>query len=138
MLLDASAIVAILAEEPEAEAFIGAIEAANGLVTTPVAVFEAVLGLARIRRLRVEEAEEIVRGFLDAVTAEVAPIDRLDAAAAIDAHRRYGKGRGHPASLNLGDCFAYGAARRRGLALLFKGDDFPQTDIRPAVSFDRD
>lgn len=47
----------------------------------------------------------------------------------LDAFDRYGKGRGHPARLNMGDCFAYAMARQRGVPLLFKGDDFGQTDI---------
>jgi ribonuclease VapC len=52
---------------------------------------------------------------------------------ALYAFARYGKGRGHPAQLNLGDCFAYAVARDRRVPLLFKGNDFSQTDIEPAV-----
>ena len=73
---------------------------------------------------------------LDAVTAAlkeaevtVAPIIEADAAAAIDAFARYGKGRGHPAQLNMADCMAYACARNRGLKLLYKGNDFAATDL---------
>ena len=56
-----------------------------------------------------------------------------DAHTALVAFSRYGKGRGHPAQLNLGDCFAYAVAKNAGTTLLFKGDDFDKTDIRPAT-----
>ncbi|HEX5326814.1 MAG TPA: type II toxin-antitoxin system VapC family toxin [Acetobacteraceae bacterium] len=58
---------------------------------------------------------------------------RSKAATALDAFSRYGKGRGHPAQLNLGDCFAYAAARNYRMLLLFKGEDFDKTDIRSAA-----
>jgi ribonuclease VapC len=60
-------------------------------------------------------------------------ITQEDAQAALVAFARYGKGRSHPARLNMGDCFAYAAARTRGMPLLYKGNDFTRTDIEPAV-----
>ena len=60
------------------------------------------------------------------------PIDAEEATTALVAAARYGKGRGHPAQLNLGDCFAYAMARNRRIALLFKGNDFTKTDIDSA------
>jgi ribonuclease VapC len=56
----------------------------------------------------------------------------MEAQTALEAFSRYGKGRGHPAQLNLGDCFAYAAAKNYRTSLLFKGEDFNNTDIRPA------
>lgn len=67
------------------------------------------------------------------VRLEIVPVSESDAAIGADAFRRYGRGSGHPANLNFGDCFAYALARSRNLPLLFKGDDFVHTDIVPAL-----
>ena len=62
------------------------------------------------------------------------PITEKEAEAALATFSRYGKGRGHPARLNLGDCFAYATAKSYRTTLLFKGDDFDKTDVRPAAA----
>lgn len=134
MFVDASAIVAILAGEPEATRFADALDRAEQRITSPIAVFEAVLGLCRVRHATVEEAEADVAEFLRLADITCRPITAQDAHQALVAFARYGKGRGHPAQLNLGDCFAYAAARGHDLPLLFKGNDFTQTDIEPAAS----
>lgn len=134
MFVDASAIVAVLSNEAEAIKFADALEQSASRVTSPIAVFEATLGLCRIRHATVEEAAADVAEFLTMAEIECAPITAQEAQIALVAFARYGKGRGHPAQLNLGDCFAYAAARNRNLPLLFKGDDFAKTDIEPAVS----
>ena len=133
MFVDASAIVAILNDEAEAAAFADALERGASRLTSPLAIFEAALGLCRIRHSTVEEAAADVTEFLQVADIECVPITGHDAQAALAAFSRYGKGRGHPAQLNLGDCFAYGLARNRNLPLLFKGDDFTKTDIEPAT-----
>jgi ribonuclease VapC len=107
MFVDASAIVAILTREPEADTLADALQSANSPVTSPIAVFEAVLGICRKRLLSVEQAEEHVREFLEVASIEVIPVTAKEAETALVAFARYGKGRGHPAQLNLGDCFAY-------------------------------
>ena len=61
------------------------------------------------------------------------PVTDQDAHTALAAFSRYGKGRGHPAQLNLGDCFAYAVATNQRTTLLFKGEDFDKTDLRPAA-----
>lgn len=133
MFVDASAIVAILTREPEADALTACLEAAQAPTTSPIAIFEAALGLCRKRRASVAEAEEDVHAFLAAAGILIAPVTAREATTALDAFSRYGKGRGHPAQLNLGDCFAYAMARASGGTLLFKGEDFDKTDIQPAV-----
>jgi ribonuclease VapC len=65
---------------------------------------------------------------------QIEPVDRVQAELARQAYRDFGKGSGHPAQLNLGDCFAYALARRRNEPLLFKGSDFSQTDITCALA----
>lgn len=133
MFVDASAIVAILTREPEADVLADLLEAARAPITSPIAIFEATLGICRKRHASVEEAEEDVREFLDLARIELIPITIKEAETALSAFSRYGKGRSHPARLNLGDCFAYAAAKNHRTSLLFKGDDFNKTDIRSAA-----
>ncbi len=133
MFVDASAIVAILTRELEADALADVLEAARSPITSPIAVFEAALGICRKRHTSVEEAEEDVREFLEVAGIELIPITAKEAETALAAFSRYGKGRGHPAQLNLGDCFAYAVAKNYRKSLLFKGEDFDKTDIRSAV-----
>ena len=129
MFVDSSAIVAILTAEEDADALADRIEAADAPVTSAIAIFEAALGIARKRYATVEETRDDVRTFLEAAGIEVVSIGGTEAEAALLAFSRYGKGRGHPAQLNMGDCFAYAVAKTRNLPLLYKGNDFSQTDI---------
>lgn len=132
MFVDASAIVAILTRESDADLLADRLDAASGPITSPIAIFEAVLGICRKRQVGVEEAQEEVRAFLGMAGIGVVDISDSDAGLALKAFDRYGKGRGHPAQLNLGDCFAYACARARRVPVLCKGDDFRQTDIETA------
>ena len=133
MFVDASAIVAILTREAEADALADVLESARSPITSPIAIFEAALGICRKRHASVEEAEEDVRQFLDMAGVRAVPITDREAETALAAFSRYGKGRGHPAQLNLGDCFAYAVAKNHRTALLFKGEDFDKTDIEVAA-----
>ena len=72
-------------------------------------------------------------GLSRRIRIEIIPFDEAQMRMAIDANLRYGRGSGHPAQLNFGDCFAYALARSRNLPLLFKGDDFIHTDVVPAL-----
>ena len=133
IVVDASAIVAVLTREPGADLLLSTLETAGPAETTPVAVYEAVLGVSRKRQWSVAEAETHVRDFLEAAGVPIQPIQPETAHVALEVFARYGKGRGHPARLNLGDCFAYAQAKLSGAALLFKGDDFSKTDIESAA-----
>lgn len=137
MFVDASAIVAILSREPEADEFADLLENADAPVTSPIAIFEAALGLCRKRHASVQEANADVEEFLALAGIECVAIASAEATTALLAFTRYGKGTGHPAQLNLGDCFAYAVARNRGISLLFKGDDFTKTDIEIAAQVRR-
>lgn len=128
MFLDASAIIAILARESDSAALTARLGQAVEVYTSPVAYYEAVLGLARIGNISFAEAETALNRFLEEVSAKIIPITAAIGHAAIKAFERYGKGR-HAANLNLGDCFAYACAQDIQAPLLFKGNDFPQTDI---------
>jgi ribonuclease VapC len=129
MFVDASVLVAILTLEPDADPLSVRMEGVEGLFTSPVALFETVVVVARKSRLATDVVSNRVRAFLDRVEIDVREIDERTGDLALEAFARYGKGRGHPARLNLGDCFAYAMAKRYGVPLLYKGDDFSQTDL---------
>lgn len=133
MFVDASAMVAIITREAGMEKLAAALNRAQTPITSPIALFEATLAIRRKRRSTVAEAEQDIADFLLAAGIRVVALTAEDAASALAAFARYGKGQGHPAQLNLGDCFAYAAARTHDTALLFAGADFAQTDIRPAT-----
>lgn len=125
MIVDTSALVAILRAEPEADRLIDRL-----LAVSEVRISAGTLLEARIiaeREGGTEELEELI-----AVAAiEVVPADARQIDLAFDGFCRFGKGR-HPAGLNFGDLFAYGLARATGEPLMFKGGDFAQTDVQAA------
>lgn len=130
MIVDTSALVAILRGEADAARFIDALASdgsprlsAATLVETAVVV-DAVGDPVLSRRL-----DELV----DAAGVRVEPLTEEQARVARQAYRDFGKGSGHPAGLNLGDCFSYALASVRGEPLLFKGDDFTHTDLASAL-----
>ena len=124
MFVDASAIVAILTREPDADTLADALDDARSPITSPIAIFEAALAVCRKRHASVAEAQEDVLEFLGIAGVRTVSITGKEAEVALDAFARYGKGRGHPAQLNLGDCFAYAVAKIHQTPLLFEGDDF--------------
>jgi ribonuclease VapC len=128
MFVDASAIVAILTGEDDADALADLLEAASQPVTSAIAVFEATAGVARKKACSIAVARDFVLRLLAAADVDIVAIREREAVLAIEAFDRFGKGR-HPAGLNMGDCFAYAGARARGVPLLFKGDDFTGTDL---------
>ena len=128
MFLDASAIVAILTREAGHDALTASLAQAERPRTSPLAIFEAALGIRRKRYCAVAEAEQDVRAFLEIARVNVVPIADADGHGALDAFSRFGKGTGHPAQLNMGDCFAYAVARNIGATILFAGEGFSKTD----------
>jgi ribonuclease VapC len=125
MVLDASAIVAIIQEEPGAEELVRRIDQAEIVVVGAPTLLEA--GLVLTPRLR-RDPRSVLAGFLRGSEAEVIPFTEEHYLVALAAFNRYGKGR-HPAALNLGDCLTYAVARVAGMPLLFTGEDFSKTDI---------
>jgi ribonuclease VapC len=116
MVVETSAVLAILLDEPEAAEFAQMIEDDPAPLISAASVFEA--GIVLISRYGPD-----ARGDL-----QVEPVTAEQAELALDAYQRYGKGR-HQAGLNFGDCFAYALCKATGQPLLFKGQDFSQTDI---------
>ncbi|KMO33608.1 twitching motility protein PilT [Methylobacterium tarhaniae] len=131
MFVDASALVAILAQEPGYIPIGERLHAASSRSTSGLAVFEAVMAVARLKQLTIAAAEAHVRDFLQAAAIAIVPIADAEAREALAAFARFGKGQGHPAQLNMGDCFAYACARTCKAELLFVGNDFSRTDIVP-------
>ncbi|WP_430910600.1 type II toxin-antitoxin system VapC family toxin [Methylobacterium sp. sgz302541] len=134
MFVDASAIVAILVREPGYVELADCLRRAPAPTTSPLAIVESVLAIARIGSGSYRDVEATVRNFLAETGVVVVAVSDNDATGALDALARYGKGRGHPARLNLGDAFAYACAHSRDAPLLFVGNDFSQTDIRSAMA----
>ncbi len=134
IFVDASALVAITNRESDAERFLAAIESADRRVTSSLAVFETWLAIQLKRPGAELSARDDLALWLSDLSFEIVPIDSALTGLAMTAHLQFGKGRGHPARLNMGDCFAYAAARHLDLPLLYKGDDFALTDVASALS----
>jgi ribonuclease VapC len=130
MVVDTSALVAVLLREPEADQF------SQALANAPIRLLSAVtrVELSFVIEGRKREAGRAdLERLLQIGGFEVVSVTPRHAEIATDAFRRYGKGR-HQAGLNIGDCFSYALAVAMDDALLFKGHDFIHTDIRPALS----
>jgi ribonuclease VapC len=127
--VDASALIAIIFLEPEAEDFDRQIAAQTALIGAPtlLEVHQVVL-----QRSRPPDAKPVV-SLIQRPTVRITPFGVDHYRLAADAFERFGKGRGHPAQLNFGDCMAYAIAKREDVPLLYKGEDFARTDIKAAL-----
>ncbi len=128
IVVDASALVAIAQAEPEEVPFLAVLQESERAWLSPINYVET--GLILARRRVVPDQPRLDR-WLASVNVSVSEGVELGSSA-LAAYLRYGKGF-HPARLNLADCFAYALARQLDLPLLYKGDDFAKTDIRPAI-----
>lgn len=133
IFVDASAIVAFILAEPEAAALAAVLDRGDAAFTSPVALYEASLAVARAKSAPVPIAQKDVRLTLRRMDIAIVEIDDEQASLALAAFERFGKGR-HPAALNMSDCFAYASTASRDARILFKGDDFGQTDLPSALS----
>jgi ribonuclease VapC len=129
VIVDTSALMAILRLEPEARRLLDALKAADRRAISAATLVEAgIVAEARVG----EQGGRDLDAVLARLKIEVISLTESHAAHARRAYRRYGKARGHPARLNFGDCFAYALAKASGEPLLFKGHDFSMTDIEAA------
>jgi ribonuclease VapC len=126
LIIDTSALIAILRSEPEAKACALAIEQSVNRRLSAANFVEAALVIDGSRD---PVASRRFDDLIKEAKITIEPVTELQAKIAREAYRDYGKGSGHPAKLNFGDCFAYALAREKDEALLFKGDDFIHTDI---------
>jgi ribonuclease VapC len=128
VVVDTSAIMAVLLDEPQRPAIEAALN--NGSASISAVTLVELLIVAEGRAGA--EGARIAEALLERFAIDVVPVDTTQAREAIPGWRRFGSGR-HPASLNLGDCFSYAAAILRGEQLLFVGNNFAQTDVVPAL-----
>lgn len=130
MVVDTSALVAIVLGEDDAEHYLAAMTATSqGLQVSAVSATEAAIV---VEARQGQAAAQDLDLLLESSGAQITTCDVAQVRAAIAAWRRFGKGR-HPAALNLGDCFSYALARVTGEPLLYKGKDFSQTDVQAAL-----
>ncbi|MCV9939578.1 type II toxin-antitoxin system VapC family toxin [Boseaceae bacterium BT-24-1] len=132
IVVDSSAIVAILLEEPEARSFLEQLSFSPRNICSAMSFVECVMVLStRAPGLSLERFTQSLSDF----AIDITPVDPAQASIAAQAFLRFGKGR-HPAKLNLGDCFSYALAKSLNAPLLYKGEDFGRTDIVSAVAQD--
>ena len=130
MIVDTSAVIAILKFEPEAEAFSKAIEAAKVVRVSAASYLESRIVVGRYKDpILMARLEEI----LENPGLQIEPVTTAQAKIAWEAYRDFGKGSGHAAGLNFGDCFTYALAREKRESVLWKGEGFGHTDLRAAV-----
>jgi ribonuclease VapC len=128
VIVDTSAVIAILRGEPEAPGFARAISGAAVVRISVVSYVEAAAVLDRAQDpLPGHELDRL----LEVAGVAIEPVTVAQAKTARAAYRDFGRGSGHPASLNFGDCFSYALATQAGEPLLFKGEDFSHTDVTP-------
>jgi ribonuclease VapC len=130
MIIDTSAVIAIIKQEPDARALFDAIQRAPSVsISTATFVETAIVVDAR----RNPNLSRELDSFCESIALRFVAVDEKQARLAREAYRDYGKGSGHPAKLNFGDCFAYALARATGEPLLYKGTDFGETDVASAL-----
>ena len=128
--LDTSALVAILLDESDAEPFRLYLDTQTGPVVSVATLHEL---YCVVTREAFGNGTKRTNDMLLFIVPQMVPFDLDQLVIARDAYARYGRGSGHRANLNMGDCFSYALAKSRNLPLLFKGDDFIHTDIVPAL-----
>lgn len=126
--VDASVLVSLLAREDDWAEWSLRVDAEPDVLTSPLAMWEAIRAVQRITQTPFAEVERQLRDTLEAFRVRILPISDDQGRAAIGAHEHFGKGR-HPAKLNFGDCFAYACAKTNNAKLLYKGNDFSKTDL---------
>ena len=131
MIVDTSAIVAILHKEADSELFRRLISENNPVSLSAASYVELGIVVARARNPIVSHSLD---DFIARAAITIEPVTEAQARIAREAYRDYGRGSGHLAGLNFGDCFAYALARDKGEPLLFKGNDFAHTDVRSALA----
>ena len=130
MIVDSSAILAVLRDEPDASVYSDALSESPSLRMSAATFVEAAIVIAGDR-------DAVLSRRFDDLLARtgvvIEPFTPEQARIAREAHRDFGRGSGHPARLNFGDCFSYALAKSTGEPLLFKGNDFIHTDVTPAI-----
>lgn len=134
MFIDSSAFVAILTGEPDQRRLVEALDGSERRLTSGLVRLETVMRTASKLNITVEDAQAALDRLIKECGIEVLAITDEISRVAVDAFARFGKGRGHPAQLNLADCMSYAVASVHRCPLLFIGKDFIHTDLVSALS----
>ncbi|MEG3087039.1 type II toxin-antitoxin system VapC family toxin [Sphingomonas sp. PB4P5] len=126
--VDASALVAIIGDEPDGDHFAQIVRDTDDLIWSAMSCWETISALRCSHEFGVERARREVSAVANRAGLVLVAIGSDELDWALDAYLRYGRGR-HPAKLNMGDCFAYACAKANNAKLLYKGNDFAQTDL---------
>jgi ribonuclease VapC len=129
IVVDSSAVIAIFRQEEDAQVYAESIATDDDPVMSAANLVEVSIVLRGLKKTVPEKAERWLDDFVKAAGIRIEPVTPEQAHAARLAHLRYGKGTGHGAALNYGDCFAYALAKAMDAPLLCKGNDFPLTDV---------
>jgi ribonuclease VapC len=130
MIVDSSALVAIIKREPERAAFSALLESTQDVKTSAATYFETAIVIDSLRN---PIMSHLLDDLIERAGIIIEPVTPEQARIARQAYRDYGRGSGHPATLNFGDCFSYALARAKREPILYKGDDFGHTDLRSAA-----
>jgi ribonuclease VapC len=129
IVVDSSAVIAIFRQEDDAEDYARNIAVDDDPVMSAANLVETSIVLRGLKKIAPETAERWLDDFMKAAGIRIEPVTPNQAQAARSAHLKFGKGTGHGAALNYGDCFAYALAKTMDAPLLCKGKDFPLTDV---------
>jgi ribonuclease VapC len=129
IVIDSSAVIAIFRKEDDAAHYARCIAADDDPIMSAANIVETSIVLRGLKKISPDKAERWLDEFIETAGIRIEPVTQEQARAARSAHLRFGKGTGHAAALNYGDCFSYGLAKEMNAPLLCKGKDFPLTDI---------
>lgn len=130
MFIDASAAVGIMLNEADCEALRKKLKSSRRRYMSPIADYETVMAIRRVKQIAVSEAYAALEQFQKIFAIQSIAIEKRHSQMALSAFQRFGRGQGHKAGLNMGDCFSYACAALQKAPLLCKGDDFIHTDIK--------
>lgn len=129
LFVDASAIVAILGKEEGWQALAHQLDLEDEPLWSPITYWESAVALTKRLERTLDETQKLVSELADHKAFRLVAIGERETELAIHAAMQFGRGSGHPAKLNMGDCFAYACAKANNARLLYKGDDFARTDL---------
>ena len=129
IVVDSSAVIAIFRQEDDAAHYARCIAADDDPIISAANIVETSIVLRSLKKIAPDRAERWLDEFIETAGIRIEPVTREQAVLARSAHRRFGKGTGHAAALNYGDCFSYALAKAMNAPLLCKRNDFPLTDI---------
>jgi ribonuclease VapC len=129
IVVDSSAVIAIFRQEDDAAHYARCIAADDDPIISAANIVETSIVLRGLKKIAPDRAERWLDEFIETAGIRIESVTREQAAIARSAHRRFGKGTGHAAALNYGDCFSYALAKAMSAPLLCKANDFPLTDI---------